>query len=491
MDSQTTYKEIVEQGIAHVEVIHQLLVQRFVKLLRRQGVRDAAALLEQGFSTDAEHTLTASEVQAISYYFQLLNLAEEHVANHIRRKREVAMGPAAEAGHWSSYFERIKQLGIESDAVRAKLATVEVEPVFTKHPTEAKRWSVLRIHRDIVELLQDRENCATDFEFAEATQSLDALLERLWLTGELFSQKPAIDDELSNLLYYLTQVLPETQQNLDANLSHAWRNAWPDAAPLEGHEKPLLHFGSWVGGDRDGHPFVTSETTTRTLGILRSNASRVLRERLDVLALKLAFTTNQTPAPEALKARLEASKTVEHADEPWRAYVRMIHAQLDSVSASETRQHIADLEAWLLEAGAQCVVENYVNPLIRLIDSIGLHLARIDVRQNSTYYEKALGQLLEAANIETEDGYRQRNEAARIELLNAELLNPRPLTHSSTALPAEATEVRKTLSVVAKQVLEHGAHTIGALIVSMTRELSGSPDRLCTVQRSRPDLRQR
>ena len=122
MDSQTTYKEIVEQGIAHVETIHQLLFSASSNYCAAR--REAAALLEQGFSTDVAHTLTAPEVQAISHYFQLLNLAEEHVVNHIRRKREVAK--AAEAGHWSSYFERIKQLGIESDAVRAKLATVEV-----------------------------------------------------------------------------------------------------------------------------------------------------------------------------------------------------------------------------------------------------------------------------------------------------------------------------------------------------------------------------
>lgn len=472
MDRQITYQELVEQGIAHVEATHQLLVERLVQLLRQQGESEAAELLQKGFDSELEHTLTAPEVQAISYYFQLLNLAEEHVANYMRRKREAALGPEAEAGNWSNYFKRLKQLDIQADAVREKLATVEVEPVFTKHPTEAKRWSVLRIHRDIVELLQARESCETEFEFAESTQSLDALLERLWLTGELFSQKPNINDELNNLLYYLTQVLPETQQKLDANLSHAWRQAWPEAAPLEGKEKPLLHFGSWVGGDRDGHPFVTSETTTRTLETLRNSAIRVVRERLNCLALKLAFTTIQTPAPEALKECLVAADAEHLSDEPWRAYARMIAAQLDDASASETRQQLAKLEAWLADAGAQRVVECYVTPLIRLVDSIGLHLARIDIRQNSTYYEKALGQLLETANIESEADYCQRDEAARIELLNAELDNPRPLTHHSTALPTEASEVRKTLSVVAKQVRVNGAHTVGALIVSMTRELS-------------------
>ncbi|ADE54478.1 phosphoenolpyruvate carboxylase [Coraliomargarita akajimensis] len=472
MDQPTTYQQLVEEGIAHVEAIHALLVDRFTQLLRRLGQESAADCLVDGFACSAQRALQPAEIQAVSYYFQLLNLAEEHVANHMRRKREAALGAEAEAGHWSNYFKRLKELNIQSDAVREKLASIEVEPVFTKHPTEAKRWSVLRIHREIVELLEKRENYTTTFELAESTDSLDALLERLWLTGEIFSQKPKIDDELSNLLYYLSQVLPETQQLLDANLSHAWQQAFPDAPRLSANEQPLLHFGSWVGGDRDGHPFVTSETTSRTLNILRDNALRILRERYQALAMKLAFTTAQTPAPEALKERLLATTTGQLPDEVWRAYVRMLSKQLDSVSVSETRERLTELGDWLREAGAERIVQNYVTPLCRLVDSIGLHLARIDIRQNSTYYEKALGQLLEAASIVTEAEYRALNEEQRIEILTTELNNARPLTHSSTALPPEADEVRKTLCVVADQVAKHGQHTIGALIVSMTRELS-------------------
>lgn len=472
MQEPTTYQQLVEEGIAHVEAIHTLLVDRFIQLLRRLNHSAAADCLTNGFACADQRTLEPAKIQAVSYYFQLLNLAEEHVANHMRRKREAELGPEAEAGHWSSYFKRLKELNIQADAVREKLASVEVEPVFTKHPTEAKRWSVLRIHREIVELLEQREHCATSYEFSESTQNLDALLESLWLTGELFSQKPKIDDELSNLLYYLSQVLPETQQKLDANLSHAWQQAFPEAAALKGEEKPLLHFGSWVGGDRDGHPFVTSETTRRTLAILRENALRVLRERFQALALKLAFTTAQTPPPQALKDRLQASTPGIIPDEPWRAYVRLLADQLDSIPAAETRNKLLELEDWLNEAGAKQVVLSYVTPLRRLLDSIGLHLARIDIRQNSTYYEKALGQLLEAAGITSEAAYRSLNEAQRIELLNTELSNPRPLAHNSSNLPAEANEVRKTLCVVADQVNQNGCHTIGALIVSMTRELS-------------------
>ena len=284
MKADKTYAELIDEGLKHVEDVHHLLVDAMIELLRRINEDAAADLIGEGFGGDLPHEeLSPAQVQAVSYYFQLLNLAEEHAANHMRRIREGELGAAAEAGHWANYFQRLKEMGISPDAVREKLSSVEVEAVFTKHPTEAKRWSVLRIHRGIVEVLELLETCVTPFEHSEARKQLSVLIERLWFTGELFSQKPGIDDELKNLLYYLSQVLPETQPILDSNLGFAWQQAWPEATPLSVSEKPLLHFGSWVGGDRDGHPLVTSSTTEHTLGVLRQSAVRVLREHLIAL----------------------------------------------------------------------------------------------------------------------------------------------------------------------------------------------------------------
>lgn len=469
MNADKTYTELIDEGLKHVEGVHHLLVDALIELLRSIDENSAADLIAKGFGADVPHAqLSPAQVQAVSYYFQLLNLAEEHAANHMRRIREGHLGAAAEAGHWANYFQRLKEIGISPDAVREKLSSVEVEAVFTKHPTEAKRWSVLRIHRGIIEVLEQIETCVTPFERSETRKQLSVLIERLWFTGELFSQKPGIDDELSNLLYYLSQVLPETQPILDSNLGFAWQQSWPDAEPLRVSEKPLLHFGSWVGGDRDGHPLVTSTTTRHTLKVLRQSALRVVREHLSGLARKLAFTISQTPAPDALHQRLAD----DDADEPWRCYARMLAAQLDERPVVDTRTDLEELGIWLREAGAKHVAEAEVEPLVRLMDSIGLHLARIDIRQNSTYYENALIQHLEVGNPRVAQQYADGDEATRIQILNAELANPRPLVHDATILPTEATEVRRTLQVVAEQIQEYGTDSIGALVVSMTRELS-------------------
>lgn len=476
MEVKKNYSELIEEGLSKVEHIHAQLVDSLVELLNRIGHEKAAKLIANRFKDKEEssQSLEFSQIQAISYYFQLLNLAEEYVANYMRRVREDLLGPSRESGHWANYFEKIKEQGVSPETVRKQLATVEVEPVFTKHPTEAKRWSVLRIHRALIEALEQEEHSVTPLEHIQIRESLSVLVERLWFTGELFVRKPGIDEELSNLLYYLTEVLPAVQPLLDANLSFAWSQAWPDEKPLKKEEMPLLHFGSWVGGDRDGHPLVTDETTKHTFETLRKNAIKILRKQLRLLAPKLAFASSQTPAPDELHDYLREAVGDEtiHGEEPWRNYVQILADNLEARSIDTIQSSIEKLGSWLKAAGAENIVRLEIKPLLRLIESVGLHLARVDIRQNSTYYEKALIQHLEACSPEQANKYSIGSEPERVDLLNVELAGPRPLVSDTITLPAEATQVRRTLKVVAEKMIQHGPEAVGALIVSMTRELS-------------------
>ncbi len=475
MEGKKDYSQLIKEGLSKVEQIHQQLVDSLVELLNRIDQKKAADLIANRFrSKDDPQLLEFSQVQAISCYLQLLNLAEEYMANYMRRIREGSLGPSEESGHWASYFKRFRELGIPAKAVREQLAMIEVEPVFTKHPTEAKRWSVLRIHRALIEILEQEERSVTPLEHTQVNESLDVLIERLWFTGELFTRKPGIGEELSNLLYYLTQVLPETQPLLDANLSFAWQQSWPDEEPLKIDEMPLLHYGSWVCGDRDGHPLVTHETTEHALETLRKNAIEILRKRLQALALKLTFVDSQTPAPEELRMRLSENTDAGfiYKEEPWRSYVQTLAENLEASSIEDTELALKELAFWLSAIGAEHIVKVEIQPLMRLLKSIGLHLARVDIRQNSAYYEKALVQHLEAGSPEAAHQYRDGDESVRIEILNAELASRRPLVNDSVELPTEATQVRQTLKVVARKINQYGVKAVGALIISMTRELS-------------------
>lgn len=465
------YSAIVKEGFAEVQEVHEYLVKALVRLLDRQGETDAAELVRSKFTSNSD-LLNESGIQAHSYYFQLLNIAEEYVANRTRERRANEIGPSADRGHWGSYFELLKKKGVPASELRKELAKVVVEPVFTKHPTEAKRWSVLRIHREIAEELVKRESCESTYEKESCASRIDTLLESLWLNGELFTSKPKIKDELNNLLYYLREVIPATHPKIDARLIYAWKKTWSEESPLEIDELPHLHFGSWVGGDRDGHPLVTAEVTQETLGILRENALKALRERLETLARKLAFAPRQTPPPAELLDAIKDMPSEHNEDEPWRSYVRKLAVELESSSPEQLISNLKQLASWLKAAKAQNVVETNIEPMIRLVSCIGFHLARIDVRQNSTFYEKALSQLMVQAGIEGAENYADWDEDKRVTFLNAELENPRPLAHASTPLPHEASAVRDVFTVLAEEIEAHGTGALGTLIVSMTRSLS-------------------
>ena len=212
------FLKLVEQGLNQVEAEHTFLVDAFVDVLQSMGQEQAAGLIKGRLKRVSPDHLDDACVQAISFYFQLLNLAEEHVANSMRRTREATLGAACEPGHWGHYLSRLKEARIKPAVVRKQISELWVEPVFTKHPTEAKRWSVLGIHREIVRLLRHRERERTPREAEQNANEVRAIIERLWLTGEIYMHKPQVKDELENLLYYLREVFPSVFNRLDENL---------------------------------------------------------------------------------------------------------------------------------------------------------------------------------------------------------------------------------------------------------------------------------
>lgn len=469
--SRKDFLKLVESGLAQVEEEHEFLIDAFTDVLVGMGEKEAARAVANDTDEMSDAQLSDQTVQAISFSFQLLNLAEEHVANSIRRTRESTLGTSAEPGHWGHYFKRLKDEDFSANEVRSKIAELQVEPVFTKHPTEAKRWSVLQLHREVVRILRHRETARTDREIAQCAQQARGVIERLWLTGEINYQKPQVKDELNNLLYYLSEVFPSTLHRLDDNLTNAWQETWPEAEPLKDTELPQLRFGSWVGGDRDGHPLVTADITTYTLAKMRRTAVKILRTRLTGLAQKLSLTQANSDCPDALHSCLEDWGAPDSTQEPWRAYVDALIERLDSFTRCELRTALEQLATWLEAAKAIRTAKLYVRPLLRLVDTIGLHLARIDIRQNSAFYEKALSQMMVAAGIDGAADYAKWSEADKLDFLNRELSTPRPLTHPSMTLPKEASEARDALGTVAAHIEKHGADGIGALIVSMTRNL--------------------
>ena len=441
--------------------------------------------------------------QAYSIAFQLLNIVEANASARTRRLREISEGLASERGLWGNQLSRLRDKGWTPEEIAAYLPGVRVEPVFTAHPTEAKRGAVLDQHRAIHRLLAENDNGdLTPSERLENRRRIKVCLERLWRSGEIFLDQPEVADERRAVMFYLRDILPQTVTQLDMRLRWAWNELGFPADLLGAPEtRPSLCFGTWVGGDRDGHPFVTAEVTRETLRELRLNALLVLHRQLDALAEALPLSSHFQKAPVALLDRVATLReelgslgeqiTSRHPGEPWRQLVLLVQGRLplqigaaDRAWINETgaRYHRPDevasdlgiLQESLAEVGGQRLIRETVWPVLRILDVFGFHLAELDIRQNSGTHDLAMAQLLKAAGIPDGENFPKWSEERRLAFLREELCSPRPFLGADhhLGLGREADAVLSCYDTLREHLREHGREGIGSLIVSMTRQLS-------------------
>ncbi len=437
--------------------------------------------------------LTERGIRALSMAFQLLNRVVENSANQGRRRRETAEGMAAEAGLWGRTLHDLAAQGKGPADVLAILRHVRVEPVLTAHPTESKRSTMLEQHRQLYLQLVKRENTMwTPAEQREIADAIEAAIERLWRTGEIRLNKPDVASERRGVIHYLREVFPEVLTRLDHRLRHAWREQGWDENLLDDPDLlPQLRFGSWVGGDRDGHPLITARITADTLNELRNGALQVHRAHLRRLAVAMSLSNRlQEPSPEFASAIAQLAVTCQAAGaeaqtrnpkEPWRQWINLMVARLppeNGVPAAWQYQRPSELAAdlrvlrqGLTSVGAQRLAVADLLEVERAVGVFGFHLAVLDIRQNSAVHEIALAQLLVAAGIDAAN-WSDWSEKERLALLDSELRSPRPLAHPEAVLGHEATIVLDCYRTVAAHRTAFGRDGLGALIVSMTRSLS-------------------
>ena len=294
--------ELLNAGLAKVDDDLKFVMGCLREVLEELGEPRLAALVPWTGRAEAPHEGEFPERlgQVYATAFQLLNLIEETVSAQVRRAREKASGPASEPGLWGANLQRLAAAGLTPEQIARGLGKVIVEPVLTAHPTEAKRAAALEQHRRLFHLLQDREDPRrAPLELADLREEIKVTLERLWRTGEILLQKPQVAAERRNLMYYFKEVFPRALPELDRRLRQAWSDAGFDPAPLAGRNAlPRLRFGTWVGGDRDGHPLVTAQTTRETLAELRAGGLHVIARQLNHLAGRLCLSHNvQSPTP--------------------------------------------------------------------------------------------------------------------------------------------------------------------------------------------------
>lgn len=433
-----------------------------------------------------ETQLAPRSVQVLSLAFQLLNSVEENTANQSRRRREHIAPHEPEDGLWAAELQRLAQNGISEETLRAQLRRVEIVPTLTAHPTEAKRATVLEHHRRLYVLLVQLENRMwTEDERAALQDEVEAALERLLRTGEVFFEKPDLDSEARNVLHYLVHVFPDVVPTLRRRFVTAWRRHFgADAAPPPA---PRLRFASWVGGDRDGHPYVTTEITERVLEDLRRGALDLIDTELEELGARLSFSRQLQDVPHELdeyNSRHAAADAVHqairrHPDEPWREAINVMRARLPFGTAtahayrtpSELTDDLRLLERSLQAIRAHRIAEQDLARVQDLVATFGFQLAALDVRQNSAYLERATEQLLRASRM-PDPQFREWSFERRREVLGAELLSARPLLRRSTPAGEEGDELRALLRLLHHRSRGGRDRTVLSFIVSMTRDSS-------------------
>lgn len=444
--------------------------------------------------------LSDKHIQMYSLVFQLVNMAEVNGAVQHRRSVENEKDFTSVSGLFANNIKNLLDDGVSEEVILDKMPQMQIEPVLTAHPTEAKRATVLDHHRDLYLLLVSLENkMFSKKELMNIRHNIKLTLYRLWKTGEIYMEKPDLSSELRNIIHYLVNVFPEVIPVLDRRLIQAWKACGLSKQNLlDHHSFPKISFGNWVGGDRDGHPLVTETVTAETLEALRLNAFVVIRRKLIALVKQLSFACELDECDTQLKSRIDemvlelgamGQEALErNKGEAFRQFSNLILAKLpvDTQRGHATQlsehsgsyrfayQMLDDLDLLkksLLSYGAKSIAYDDVNITIRNVQTFGFHLAKLDIRQNSAFHDKAIGQLLEAAQFE-DTNFSEWNEEKRLDFLNNELKSNRPFTHQSAELGENAQAVLSCYRVVEAHVSKYGGEGIGSFIVSMTRSLS-------------------
>jgi len=483
------YKERLKRGFARVERDLSWMMGIFRELLEELGEKDVGEALP--WVHGAKHLPPIKEgkiTRAYAIAFGLLNLAEEVAAAAMRQLNEAINGPQHEPGSWAQALCRLKESGETAEHLAATLPTLRVEPVLTAHPTEARRRSILACMQEIHSILLERGgHSGKDGSDRERRDHLKTVLERWWRTEEVRTQRPTVDMEREGVIHCLAGSMSRSIAETDRRLRDAWQIAgFGSEGPVHPAVRPILSFGTWVGGDRDGHPLVTPEVTGQSLELYRSAALQLIASGLERLASHLTLSRKYHGIPAELEkwlpewrrlAGAEAEREVSvYQEEPWREAVLLMRKRILS-AASGYRQPedlILDLgvvRRALLDVGAHRLAAAEVDTMIRLIEIFGFHLAVLDIRQNSSRHDEAIEELQAKAGGGTRP-YREMSEAERRKLLDSwwEKL-PWSMEEALSAGPA-AREVIGTYQVLGRHVEFHGSDGVGLSIVSMTRDVS-------------------
>ncbi|MDE2092656.1 MAG: phosphoenolpyruvate carboxylase [Burkholderiales bacterium] len=380
---------------------------------------------------------TVSVIRAFSYFSHLANIAEDR--HHVRRREHHDAQGHLQEGSLALTLERLASADISKADIVTTLARAHISPVLTAHPTEVQRKSILDAERAIAELVEQRDALHTDRERADNEALIRARVTQLWQTRMLRTAKLTVADEIENALSYYRSTFLRQIPRLYRELEDA----------LPGFEiAPFFRMGNWIGGDRDGNPFVTAETLQMALARQSETVLRFYLTEVHELGAELSISASLAPVTASMQALAARSpdQNVHREDEPYRRaligmYARLA-ATLERLTGTEALRHavapqqpyasaleflrdLQTIEASLAAHNAQALAAPRLRPLLRAVQVFGFHLATVDLRQSSDKHEAVVAELLRVARVEPD--YSALHEDARRTLLLRQLGDARGL----------------------------------------------------------------
>ncbi|MCY4610945.1 MAG: phosphoenolpyruvate carboxylase [Gammaproteobacteria bacterium] len=480
-----------EHAPPQVFQVVERLRRGYIRLQHEEDVNRRVRLI--GLIDRLDQDLTSQVIRAFSTYFSLVNVAEE-AALQDQRRRYLHAGTSLWPGSFDATLRTLKEQGFSATQAEKLLLSAEYMPVFTAHPTEAKRRIMQEALRRIFILLQSSDDrTLSPVERDEASDRLLAEIQLLWKTDEVRPGKPTVQTEVKNGLHYFEKSLFEAIPLLYRNLQRAWRQTYPDT-PLA--LPSFIRFGSWIGGDRDGNPHVTARVTREAC---RMQARAILVEyirRVRDLESILSHSSHLIDLPERMKVSLEDDRKVLDRvrrratslfeTEPYRCKLEVILHRLQhrldhlqgrawhsSDSYQDEAQFLDDLRLIydsLVEQGDRRIADGELADLIRLVETFGFYLARLDLRQESPRHTEAVSEIMQL--IDGAD-YTSLDETGRIQALRKRIKKmDGPVSLDRRKLSAATRETLAVFDLMREVPEQTSPQMFGQYVISMTHEAS-------------------
>lgn len=443
-------------------------------------------------------------VRSFSKYFALVNVAEE-AYQHIHRENIVKSGKSGSA-LWQGSFDHMlkdcKLHGITTNDLQKLYNSLQFVPVFTAHPTEAMRRSKMEATRRIfATILELHEYRGQSIRKEEIIKKLEAQILILWKTDEVRMKKPTVEDEVRNGLYYFNTSLFKAVPQMYRDLENATKRIYCDSMSVNSVRVPsFLRFGSWIGGDRDGNPYVTPEVTQKAVYMHAKTALKEYIKRAQKLSLFMTHSDQlMNPSSDFIKSLDKDKKFIKEVfykkssdfqKEPYRRKFKIINYRLNQSlqrilelqdgSMSTERPNAYSCEKELLEDlysvreslkqdGDGVLLEFGLDDFIRLVETFGFFLVNLDIREESTKHTKVICELIK--NIKNKD-YESLEEDQKVSLLTSMLIDDNNFSKQYEELSADSkkvVDVFKTMILLRDQV---SPEAFGHYIISMTHDAS-------------------